>query len=158
MERIKRMNIKALSVSEIIPALEIAKRAFDLFIAPDYSTEGITTFYNFISAENIKNKLASGNFFIWGALEKEIMTGVVAVRDKNHISLFSVAPEFHGRGIGRELMETAFAFVRAQELTFVTVNASRYAVPVYKKLGFRCTDEEQTADGMSFTPMKALLH
>lgn len=35
-----------------------------------------------------------------------------------------------------------------------TVNASAYAVEVYRHLGFAPTDEEKTVNGLRFTPMK----
>ena len=35
-----------------------------------------------------------------------------------------------------------------------TVHSSPYAVEVYRHLGFVPTDEEQTVDGLRFTPMQ----
>ncbi|MBU9737013.1 GNAT family N-acetyltransferase [Diplocloster agilis] len=34
------------------------------------------------------------------------------------------------------------------------LNSSPYAVPIYKKLGFRNTDTEQLMNGIRYTPMK----
>jgi predicted GNAT family N-acyltransferase len=44
-----------------------------------------------------------------------------------------------------------------QNLTFqaMEVNSSRYAVPVYEKLGFKRIAEEQISNGIIFNPMKA---
>ena len=43
------------------------------------------------------------------------------------------------------------------ENSFITVNSSRYAVPIYKNLGFIKTEEEKEQDGLKFTPMKLIL-
>lgn len=152
------MTIERLDHTNMLPALEVAKRAFDMFIAPDYSDEGIKTFYDFIETENIRKRLDDGNFIIWGAYEDGKTIGVVAIRDKNHISLFSVDKDFQGKRIGKKLMQTAFDYVSGIGLEFVTVNASPYAVPIYHRLGFGYTDVEQLDSGMKYTPMKAFLH
>ena len=43
------------------------------------------------------------------------------------------------------------------ENSFITVNSSRYAVPIYQNLGFIKTEEEKEQDGLKFTPMKLIL-
>ena len=43
------------------------------------------------------------------------------------------------------------------ENSFITVNSSRYAVPIYEKIGFIKTEEEKEQDGLKFTPMKLIL-
>ena len=43
------------------------------------------------------------------------------------------------------------------ENSFITVNSSRYAVPIYKNLGFIKTEEEKEQDGLKFTHMKLIL-
>lgn len=49
------------------------------------------------------------------------------------------------------LFETAKAECKRPE---ITVNSSPYAVKIYKHLGFVPTAEEQTVNGIRFTPMK----
>jgi len=41
--------------------------------------------------------------------------------------------------------------------SYITVNSSRYAIPIYKKLGFEKIDEEKEKDGIKFTPMRLVL-
>ena len=43
------------------------------------------------------------------------------------------------------------------ENSYITVNSSRYGVPVYEKLGFIKMEEEKEQDGLKFTPMKLIL-
>ena len=35
----------------------------------------------------------------------------------------------------------------------MTVNSSPYAVGIYRKLGFKAVDDEQSVNGLRFTPM-----
>lgn len=57
------------------------------------------------------------------------------------------------KGIGRSLFETMRKDYDRQEFT---VNSSPYAVEVYRHLGFKETDTEQTVNGLRFTPMRLL--
>lgn len=47
--------------------------------------------------------------------------------------------------------------VNNNENSYITVNSSRYAVPIYEKLGFVKMEEEKEQDGLKFTPMKLIL-
>lgn len=68
-----------------------------------------------------------------------------------HINFFFVHEEYHRRGIGRRLFETA---VKSRPEKCITVNASPYAVPVYRRLGFVPTDKMQETKGIKFLPME----
>ena len=61
------------------------------------------------------------------------------------------AAAYHRRGIGKKLFD---AMRRDYAHPVFTVNSSPYAVEVYRHLGFVPTDEEQSADGLRFTPMQ----
>ena len=62
-----------------------------------------------------------------------------------------LAAAYHRRGIGNKLFD---AMRRYYAHPVFTVNSSPYAVEVYRHLGFVPTDEEQSADGLRFTPMQ----
>ena len=61
------------------------------------------------------------------------------------------AAAYHRRGIGKKLFD---AMRRDYAHPVFTVNSSPYAVEVYRHLGFVPTGEEQTVDGLRFTPMQ----
>lgn len=44
--------------------------------------------------------------------------------------------------------------LKNNENSYITVNFSRYGVPIYEKLGFVKIEEEKEQDGLKFTPMK----
>ena len=59
-----------------------------------------------------------------------------------------------GKGIGKELMSV---IVNNNGNSYITVNSSRYGVPIYEKIGFIKIEEEKEQDGLKFTPMKLVL-
>ncbi len=143
------MEIRRISPEELPLALELVKRVFMRFEAPDYSQQGIDTFFAFLS-----NPVATCALKIYGAFIDRALVGVLATRGNSHISLFFVDAEHQGKGIGRAL----FTVVKNECASdFMTVNSSPYAVKIYKRLGFSPISDEQMTDGIRFTPMKCIL-
>ena len=85
--------------------------------------------------------------------------GVIDLRDNDHVSLLFVDKGFQRQGIARELLARALSVARPARpgLDRVTVNSSRFGVPIYERLGFRQTGPERTVNGIVFTPMAHLL-
>lgn len=144
------MEIKQLLNKEKDKALLFAKKVDIECKDESYSEQGIETFYNFIN-----NKEITKSFKVYGAFEDNVLKGLIATdRQKRHISLFFVDKVSQGKGIGKELMK---AVINNNENSYITVNSSRYAVPIYEKLGFVKMEEEKERDGLKFTPMKLIL-
>ena len=146
------IEIKQLVNNEKDEALLFAKRIFIESEDESYSKEGIETFCNFVD-----NKKITKSFKVYGAFEDNILKGFIATdRRKRHINLFFVDKVSQGKGIGKKLMNIV---VNNNENSYITVNSSRYGVPVYEKLGFIKMEEEkeQEQDGLKFTPMKLIL-
>ncbi|WP_371372763.1 GNAT family N-acetyltransferase [Sporomusa aerivorans] len=144
-------NIK---LNEIDKAQTLIKSVFDKYIAPGYSPEGIRHFYEFITLEAIISRLITKSFMLAARTENEII-GVAEIRDYSHISLLFTAEAYHGNGVARTLIRTAIdkCLQKNKELKSITVKASPYAVPIYEKLGFSCSEPEQVLNGLRFTPM-----
>jgi len=132
-------------------------RVFDEFIAPGYLPEGVAEFYRFISPDSLGEALASGERQMWVALVDGSIAGIIALRSENHICLFFVDSAFHGQGVGRALYEAVLVHLHAIGREFVTVYSSRYAVPVYERLGFAKVTEETVVRGMHSTPLCAYI-
>ena len=144
------IEIKQLVDNEKSEALLFAKRIFIESEDESYSKEGIETFCNFVD-----NKKITKSFKVYGAFEDNILKGLIATdRRKRHINLFFVGNDSQGKGIGKKLMNIV---VNNNENSYITVNSSRYGVPVYEKLGFIKMEEEKEQDGLKFTPMKLIL-
>ena len=144
------IEIKQLVNNEKNEALLFAKRIFIESEDESYSKEGIETFCNFVD-----NKKITKSFKVYGAFEDNVLKGLIATdRRKKHISLFFVDKDSQGKGIGKELMSI---IINKNENSYITVNSSRYGVPIYEKLGFVKIEEEKEQDGLKFTPMKLIL-
>ena len=144
------IEVKQLVNNEKDEALLFAKRIFIESENESYSKEGIETFCNFVD-----NKKITKLFKVYGAFEDNILKGLIATdRRKRHINLFFVDKVSQGKGIGKKLMNIV---VNNNENSYITVNSSRYGVPIYEKLGFVKMEEEKEQDGLKFTPMKLVL-
>lgn len=144
------IEVKQLLNNEKDEALLFAKKVYIECKDESYSEQGIETFCKFIN-----NKKITKSFKVYGAFEDNVLKGIIATdRRKRHISLFFVDKISQGKGIGKKLMSIV---IDDNENSFITVNSSRYAVPIYKKIGFIKTEEEKEQDGLKFTPMKLIL-
>ena len=77
---------------------------------------------------------------------------ILAIRvSQRHICFFFVDGEYHRRGIGTKLFWRLRGDFPGQK---ITLNSSPYGLPFYKALGFKETENEQTVNGIRFTPME----
>jgi GNAT superfamily N-acetyltransferase len=128
--------------------------AFAQFIAGEYSDEGRAEFTRYVQAAALVERSRS-NHFVLMAMEGENPAGVIELRDNDHVSLLFVGRGFQRHGIAGELLARALSVARPAKpgLERVTVNSSRFAVPIYEKLGFRQTGPERSVNGIVFIPM-----
>ena len=133
---------------------DLVLRVFDSFVAPSYCEEGINEFKSNITVEKLK-KRSEENHFILLARHADKIVGMIDIRENHHISLFFVDIAFQNKKIGKTLFRKAVTLCRGRgsELNQISVNSSPYAVPIYEKMGFRKTDDEQIKNGMRFFPM-----
>ena len=144
------IKIRQLLNNEKDKAVLFAKKVYIECKDESYSEQGIETFCNFVD-----NKEITKSFKFYGAFEDNVLKGLIATdRRKRHINLFFVDKVSQAKGIGKKLMSIV---IDDNENSFITVNSSRYAVPIYKKIGFIKTEEEKEQDGLKFTPMKLIL-
>lgn len=111
-----------------------------------------------LAAKVIRQKIAEGQRFHLAFLG-EALVAVATMRDDRHLVHFFVSTRYQGRGIARRLWERACrdAMRRAGTRRF-TLNATRCAVPVYLRLGFRVDGPERPSpNGVLSTPMSLRL-
>ena len=150
------MEIRPAQIAEAGSIVALALRAFDEFIAPDYSEQGIAHFHANVTADRLVASMNEGNIVLVATVDG-VLAGVVTLRDETHISWLYVDKAYHGQGIGRKLVADAAeqVMVRTPDATMITLNASPYAVPIYLRMGFEAVRPETTKDGMRMTPMRA---
>jgi predicted GNAT family N-acyltransferase len=95
----------------------------------------------------------TSHFYIAKYIDEII--GILEIRNRDHISLFFVKKEFHGKGIGKKLFDNYIKELK-QENVIKTINAnsSFFAERIYSKMGFIKTDEIQERDGIKYMPME----
>ena len=144
------IEVRQLLNNEKNDALLFAKRVYIESKDESYTKQGIETFCNFVN-----NKKITKSSKVYGAFKNDVLQGIIATdRKKKHISLFFVDKGSQGKGIGKELMSV---IVNNNGNSYITVNSSRYGVPIYEKIGFIKIEEEKEQDGLKFTPMKLIL-
>ena len=132
--------------SEIPAALELAWKVFLEYESPDYSPEGTEEF-----RKSIHDPEYLAGIDYYGAFEGEKLVGTVGIRpDRRHICFFFVEGDHHRRGIGTKMFRAVLADYPGRT---ITLNSSPYGLPFYLALGFVRTAEEQTVNGIRFTPM-----
>jgi len=148
-----------LAKPEDAPAIAVlVRRVVRRWVLPDQSHEAGKAFISRVSARFLREKIIEGQRFHLAYLG-EVLVGVSGIRDDCHLVHFFVSTRYQGRGIARRLWERTMrdAIRRAGTRRF-TLNATRCAVPVYLRLGFRATGPEQVAHhGLRVTPMKMIL-
>lgn len=141
------MVIRKIEMDEIQQALALILTGFNTYVAPDYTLEGVETFY-----ELLHDPQTIGLAEYWGAFEGEKILGVIASRrQRSHICFFFVDGEPQNRKIGRALFTY---FLRETDCRVVTVNSSPYAEPIYHSMGFQDMGPRRISDGIIFTPME----
>ncbi len=124
------------------------------YIAVDLAPEGKRNLLACLTANAVRGHMAKG-FCYHVAVDGEKLLGVVAIRDESHVYLLFVADPVRGRGIARRLWHAArAACTRASGRGEFTVNSSRHAVGLYRKLGFVETGRETTRGGVVSVPMR----
>ena len=154
---LSEVTYRSIQAGEAEELHRLVMRAFDEFVAPDLPEGGREHFNEYASAARL------------GAPERRQET-VVAVSDGRpvgvgrvgrryevpHVDLLFVEKEMHGQGVGREIVRRLLEIARRDDPTAerVTVNATRYAVPFYARVGFEPIGEEHVMAGIISTPME----
>lgn len=142
-----QIKIRTLQKEEQEGAIRLSLVTFIACGKEDYDENGLGVFRSFIYDEE---KISELSFL--GAFEENKLIGILAIRERDaHISLFFVRSDYHRMGIGRELFNT---LISKHKYDNITVNASTYAIPFYKSIGFKKLTEEQNHHGLISTPMK----
>ena len=137
---------------------DISDMIWDVFCefeAPEYSEKGVEVFRAFINPQRLADDAKYNGFKIYCCYDGDILAGVLALRNKKHISLLFVRKSHQKRGIASELVRIIIEYIKMSNpyAIEVTVNSSPYAVEIYKKLGFVATDTMREKDGIIYMAM-----
>ncbi len=157
------MNPASITVRPMLPGEEeqvsdLILRLFQEFVGHEYSQEGQERFTAYVAPAAMRQRSEHDHFMLVAINDEEVV-GVIEIRQARHLSLLFVDQRFQRRGIARELLAQALTRVRSENPTLdcLSVNASRYAVPAYERLGFRTIAAEEIVHGIISTPMQLVL-
>jgi GNAT superfamily N-acetyltransferase len=127
------------------------------FVANEFSAYGRHLLLDSMKPDMITKNIQSGFRYHLAEFDDQLV-GVVAVRDNSHLFHFFVAEQYQRQGIAKQLWNTAMRVcIDEGNPGEYTVNSSRYALDVYKALGFVTGAAAQEKDGVVFYPMKLSL-
>lgn len=150
------IEIRMIYRDEWNEAMSIAWRTFLKFEACEYSPQGVSNFYKFVTDDVLHRMFLMGEYQVFGAFEKSgRMVGMLGLRHSSHVSLLFVEEEYHRQGIASNLLKSMFEYLLSEVggVAVVTVNSSPYAVGFYHKVGFTDLRPEISEDGIRYTPM-----
>ena len=148
------ITYRAIEPGEEKKVSELVLESFGEFIRHEYSQEGIDEFRRYAQPEALEQRSRADHCVLVATL-KDRIAGVIEIRQHDHISFLFVNKRLQRKGIAKDLLQKALEVMRTAkpDLERVTVNSSRYGVPVYEKLGFHQTGPERTVNGIAFVPM-----
>jgi len=147
-----KLVIRRIRPGEEVEVCRLIERVFGQFVAPEFPPEGIDEFLRFANPSAMAERCAAGRTILVAEQSGRIV-GTLELRGFAHIAmLFAETP---GRAVGRARFEEAMRTCRSStEATGqIRAHASRYAVPIYRKLGFETEGTERTGNGITYVPM-----
>lgn len=152
------VEVREMQPEEAQEVSDLAMRSFEEFVGHELSEEGVAAYTEYADADALWARHGRDHFTLVARVAGDI-AGMIELRRNEHLSMLFVDSAFHRRGIARRLYDAALQRLRRDVPTLqrITVNASRYAVPAYERLGFVVTGDEQTINGITFVPMAAQL-
>ncbi|MFD1899663.1 GNAT family N-acetyltransferase [Enterococcus termitis] len=91
--------------ADLKDGLSLITNVFEKFQVPEYSPEGVTSFYRFIDKDFISKLISRNELELYGYYLNYQIVGVLGIKLPNHISLLFVDEQFHKKGIARALFE-----------------------------------------------------
>ena len=154
-----KLSYGKMAPGEEVEFCQMVIECFNEFVAQGYSHDGIEEFLKYVNPDSMRDRLAHGNF-VFVALRRNTVVGVIEIRTSNHIALLFVKKRYHKRGIAKKLLELSIERCKmaVADLKMIDVNSSPYAVRIYERLGFIKTDVEQLVNGIRFMPMALSLN
>ncbi len=153
-----QVKYRRMADGEESAVIELVLRTFDEFVAPEFSQEGIDEFKKYASADELKGRVENGDTVLVAEALKTI-TGIIEIRDLNHVSFLFVDSAFQRKGIARELIDRSISIIKKNvpDIQNITVNSSPNAFSAYEKIGFKKLDDEKTINGIRFIPMELII-
>ena len=143
--------------SEWSPAMMMIWKTFLKYEGNDYTPEGIRSFFDFITDDDLYASFLRGEYQMMVALVNGEIIGAGSLRNRNHLSLLFVDERFHRMGVGSSILKRLCDYLKTEAgERRMSLQASPYAVNFYKKQGFRQVKPEMEYSGIRVTAMEKI--
>jgi GNAT superfamily N-acetyltransferase len=123
------------------------------FIVGEFSEEGRRHLLAHFGVTEMQERLRAAEYRFQVAEDGAVLVGVVGVRARTHLQYLFVAKSHQRSGLARRLWDQARRQAGNASGRY-TVNASAYAVPAYRRLGFKAVGAVKESSGVRFQPME----
>lgn len=157
LERMK-YEIRPLTNADAGEASAVVQESFLALAAADWKPDTRRAFLEATAGESLEQRLTTMAFAA-GAFSEGGIAGVIIMPNPNLLGLLFVRPCWLRLGVGRALWESARAHIESRfpEVNTVELNATPYAVPFYKSVGFVPISAEFERDGQRAVRMACRL-
>lgn len=149
-----KVRMRLAVAEDSVQVARLLRRVARRWVWPDQPASAIPLIQRGMSALAVRGAIAAGKRY-HTAWADDRLVGVLAMRDDCHVFQLFVTASWQGKGVARRLWHRALndAIRRAGTQRF-TVNSSRVAVSVYRRLGFvPISGEVASPLGVLSTPM-----
>jgi GNAT superfamily N-acetyltransferase len=150
--------IRSLTNADAGEASAVIQESFLALAAADWHPDARSVFLEATAPAALQNRLITMTFAA-GAFSDDEMAGVILMPSPSLLGALFVRPRWLRLGIGQALWETARRHIEARfsEVNTVELNATPYAVPFYKSVGFAPISSEYERDGQRAVRMACWL-
>jgi GNAT superfamily N-acetyltransferase len=152
--------IKKFKVFRTKEVASLIVKTFSEFNSGDGSRKGIKNYLNFYNIEDYNLQklkiifLKNSIFFL--AIDGKKIIGIIRGEKDRIINLF-INGNYHGRGIGKKLVKKFENEAKKNGSMKIKIKASLFAVPFYKKMGYKKSTGIKKRIGIKTQPMKKII-
>lgn len=131
----------------------LVREVFNESISQEFEEEGRAEFFRFANPDAMRERVQSGGSVLV-ASQFNTLLGVLEFAPTDRIAMLFVRQP--RRGVAKTLLAYAIGRIRAAHpaLSKLTVHSSRYAEPIYQRLGFHRAGSLTTESGITYVPME----
>ncbi len=125
------------------------------YFLADLNGKHAERFYKTVSKQEVAAQIADERFIYLVAEVRGKIAGILSIRDNAFVYHLFVAEKYQKQGVASALWEKGRELaLQAGNPGHFRLNATPYAVPVYRQWGFRPTGERLYKYGIDFVPMR----